>query len=319
MRVENETKKFIYKILILTITLLFVSSVSGYISEIALQDKVGETVLNLITTVISLISAIGTVRISVWFIHKLKSSNTEEAEAEADSYLTDHQAEITHRFIQITVYVGTAVFVLSYIWKLDLSNLLVGAGVLGVLVGFSARHALSSVMAGIIIMSTNMYKVRDWVKVGDKFGRVRKITFFNTHFKSPQGEKHIIPNNNITEDKITNLTQGQYRNDLIISIDYATDIENAIQICDEVLSDISKSEDESAIVGFHPTSVKEMSESSIELALKVWIKPPTPSTINQTQTIVFNQIHKRFKNENITIPYPQRTISERSQSAEEQR
>ena len=306
MNIEKDTKQFIYKIIGLAIILLLISSVSGYISELVLQDTVSSTVLNVITTFISILSAIGTVRFSVWIIHNLQSN-----ESDNESVLTDHQAEITHRFIQITVYVGTALFILSYIWELNLSNLLVGAGVLGVLVGFSARHALSSVMAGIIIMSTNMYKIKDWVKVGDDFGQVRKITFFNTHFKSPQGEKHIIPNNNITEHKITNLTQGQYRNDMIVSIDYDSDIEHAIEICDDVLSDLAKNENETAIVGFHPTSVKEMESSSIELALKVWINPPTPSTINQTQTIVFDRIHTRLNQENITIPFPQRTVSER--------
>lgn len=311
MNIDSSTKQFIYKILGLTVILLIFTSVSGYISELVLQDKFSTTILNSITTFISVITALGTVRLSVWFIHKLKSENTENSNE--DSVLTDHQAEITHRFIQITVYVGTALFILSYIWKINISNLLVGAGVLGVLVGFSARHALSSVMAGIIIMSTNMYKVKDWVKIGDKFGQVRKITFFNTHFKSPQGEKHIIPNNNITENNITNLTQGQYRNDLLVSIDYDTDIKEAISICDEELSTISKSDEENAIVGFHPTSVKEMDSSSIELSVKVWINPPTPSTINQTQTVIFDRIHTRFNEENITIPFPQRTISNRDE------
>jgi small-conductance mechanosensitive channel len=160
-------------------------------------------------------------------------------------------------------------------------------------------------------MTTNMFKVGDWVQFGDKFGRVKEITFFNTKFRSPQGEQHIIPNENITAQDVTNISRGRYRNDLLISIDYDSNIDSVIQICDKELQQMTAPDSDTLIDAYDPTSVKEFGDSGIILSVKVWLNNPSPALLNQTQTTVFNRLHTRFNEEDISIPFPQRVISER--------
>lgn len=160
-----------------------------------------------------------------------------------------------------------------------------------------------------------MFKVGEWLQFEDKFGRVTKITFFNTHFSSHKGEKHIIPNDSLTSKNITNISAvGKYRKDLLIGVDYDCDIEKVIDICNDELADLKSDSTEGSIVGFQPTSVKAFEDSCIELAVKVWVDTPTPMSINKTQTTVFKRIHKRFKEEDIEIPFQQMTVSHRSEN-----
>lgn len=286
----------------------------SYISEMALSSQLPVRVSNAITSVAIVLVAIATVKITEITLSRFEEGIHTPWEEDEDTVasLTSHQREISYRFVQITVYISSLLIIISEVWKIDLSNVLLGAGVLGVLIGLSARQGLSAVISGIIIMGTNVFKVGDWVILEENFGRIEKITFFNTHFRSPQGETHIIPNDNITSNNVTNISRATYRNDLLVSIDYEQNISRAIDVCDDVLANLSKPDSEyEPISGFQQTSVKEFGDSSIVLAVKFWIENPQPVIINQSQTIVFTRIQERFKEEDIAIPYPQMTLSTR--------
>ena len=296
----SEIKELTGKLVGGTVAILALLVTVWYISQVALSELFPERITRVLITLLLVGISFGTVYVCHWFLNRLEDKDS----------LTPHQKEISYRFIQISVYVGLCILLISYVWEINLGNILIGAGVLGVIIGFAAQKILSSVFSGIIIMSTDIYRVGDWVEFSDKFGRIQSITFFNTKIQSPQGEKHIIPNDRITSNDITNISQSRYRKDLMIGIDYSSDIEEAIDVCDDILDSLEK-EPESKVISYKPTSVREFGNSEITLVVKVWIKHPSPTTINQVQTEVYSAIHTRFRQEGITIPFPQRTVSER--------
>lgn len=307
---EHLKKAFIsISIVIITLGLLTVGL------NMLLSGQLPEKVSNTIITIAIIIVAVAAVKLSNSI---LKLIDQYEGK---DSPYREHRIELSYRFIQITVYLSAFILIFST-WGIDLSNVLLGAGLLGVIGGLAARQALSSVISGIIIMTTNMFKVGHWLNVEDKFGRVQKITFFNTHINSPQGEKHIIPNDSLTAKNVTNISErGKYRKDLLISIDYDSDISEALEICDETLSELESSDDRKhkAIIGHQRTSVKEFGDSGIQLAIKIWIDNPTPTIINETQTVVFNELHQNLRDSDIPIPFPQMTLSYREEEAPNER
>lgn len=290
------------------VVLILIVGVLGYLSQIAVSQTltdVPETILKVITTVVLIVFSIVMVQLAAKVLKWVTSRS--------DGF-TAHQEEIFYRFVQITVYLSSLFLIVSSVWEVDLSNVLLGAGVLGVLIGLSARQGLSDVISGVIIMGTNMFRVSDWVEFGDKFGRITKITFFNTHFQSPQGEHHIIPNDKITSQRVTNVSRGKYRNDLLISVDYDCDLERVIDVCDGVMGELVNSDEVSVISGSRATSIKEFDDSSIVLSVKAWVDNPSPRNLNKSQTIVFTRLHERFQEEDIDIPFPQMTISQRDES-----
>jgi small-conductance mechanosensitive channel len=193
---------------------------------------------------------------------------------------------------------------------LTVSDVLLSAGVITVLLAVAARETLSSVLSGIIIMTTDIFRVGDWVVIDDRFGQIQQISLFNTQIHSPQGETHIFPNDEITTRDISNLAHNRYRNDVLIGIDYASDIPKAVEVCNAVLEELTEAED-NHVDGFNPTSVKSFDDSQVTLAVKMWIRRPNPRAINQAQTTVFSELHQRFQDEDIDIPFPQRVVSER--------
>nr|WP_325047899.1 mechanosensitive ion channel family protein [Halococcoides cellulosivorans] len=95
-----------------------------------------------------------------------------------------------------------------------------------------------------------------------------------------------------------------------MGVDFATDIDHATSVCDAILEDLIEHADND-IDGYHPTTVKDFDDSQITLAVKMWVEEPRPIAINQAQTTVLSAIQTQFDEEDISIPFPQRTISER--------
>lgn len=303
---DNLSLKELTTRLVVSVVLL-ICTLSGivFVTETYIQNNIPQTFSNAVMTVTILFTSILLVRISQIGLRNLHNISDQ---------LTAHQREVSYRFIQISVYLSGSLLIVS-VWSIDLSNILIGAGALGILAGLAARQALSSILSGIIIMTSNIFKVGDWIQFEDKFGRVTKITFFNTHFASQKGETHIIPNDSLTSDNITNISsKGKYRKDMIIGVDYTCELEKVIELCNEELSELSGNPNNGSIVGFQQTSIKSFEDSSIELAVKLWIENPTPMVINQTQTKAYKRLHSRFREEDIDIPFQQVTISRRDES-----
>lgn len=229
--------------------------------------------------------------------------------------LTRHQHEVGYRFAQLATVLVALLIISISIWEFTVGDVLLGAGVLTVLLAVAARKTLGSILSGVIIMSTDIFRVGDWVKIDNRFGRIEHISLFNTQVLSPQGETHIFPNDEITTRDISNLAHNRYRNDVLVGIDYDADIEHAIEVCNEVLEELTEVRD-NAVDGFNPTSIKSFDDSQITLAVKMWVRRPTPQAINQAQTAVLLELHERFGEQDIVIPFPQRTVSDREKPGE---
>jgi len=299
---ERPIDTYILKIAAISTGIIIFLLALVYSGELLLENRhvdIDPTTTNIVLSVLVLIGAVGSVTSSQIFFDELKSRDA----------FTAHQGEIMYRATQIVVYISAVSLIIS-IWSVNIGNILFGAGILGIVAGLAARNTLSSILSGIIIMSTDMFRVGHWLEFNDRFGRVQKITFFNTHIISPQNEKHIIPNEAITNENMTNLSgEGAlYRVDLLASISYEENIDEVIQVCDDELKQLEENNATQIVYKHGETTVKEFDDSGITISLKAWIKKPNPYRINKVKTTVIGGIHERFKQENIKIPYPHRTI-----------
>lgn len=272
----------------------------GHVLDYFLDTQLTALYTNVFTTLVVLSATY----VLVWALHYTLTV------VEESGRLTPHHREVLYRAFQLVTFGAVVVILIIYVWNITLSNVLLGAGVTSVVLALAARETLGSVFAGITIISTDVFRVGDWVKIDNRFGQITQISLFNTMVRSPQGETHVFPNDEIVARDITNLGKGRYRNDVLIGVDYETDIEHVTAICDSVLEELT-SEEGNSIDGYHPTTVKDFDDSQIEVSVKMWVDEPRPMAINRAQTTVFSRLQQQFADEQITIPFPQRTISER--------
>ncbi|MEZ4920615.1 MAG: mechanosensitive ion channel family protein [Saprospiraceae bacterium] len=106
-------------------------------------------------------------------------------------------------------------------------------------IGFALQGSLGNFASGVLILLFRPYKVGDFIEIDDKMGFVKEIQIFNTILETPQRKRIIIPNGNLTEDAITNITEtGEIRVDVIIHVKDFTPIPTlrlaaaeAVEVC----------------------------------------------------------------------------------------
>ena len=112
-------------------------------------------------------------------------------------------------------------------------------------VGMALQGFMGNFASGLTILFLKPYRIGDWVKVSDNFGKVKNIQIFNTTLETPNDKTLIVPNGQVTDNIITNYsTKGNIRLELNVQMPYAESfpkvkavIKSALDSSDYVLHD----------------------------------------------------------------------------------
>ncbi|PSQ06711.1 mechanosensitive ion channel protein [Halobacteriales archaeon QS_4_69_31] len=225
-------------------------------------------------------------------------------------WMTEHQEEIVLRVSQLGLFV-VAGLVLMSVWGATIEGFLVGAGFLGIVVGFAARQTFGSLIAGFVLMFSRPFTIGDWVQVGDQEGIVTDITIFNTRLENFDGEFVVIPNDKVANQAITNRSQkGLLRIRLDVGIDYTADPHRAREVAQNTIVELAD------VVDAPPPQVfpKAFGDSAVVLEMRFWIDHPTPPRKWKAISAVVSSVKEAFEAEDIKIPYPQRELSGRAET-----
>jgi len=229
--------------------------------------------------------------------------------SQGTSRMTAHQEQIITRISQLGLLIFVGLLSLS-VWDINLQGLLVGAGFLGIVVGFAARQTLGSLLAGFVLMFSRPFEIGDWVVVGDEAeGVVTDITIINTRLENFDGEFIVIPNDRVADRPITNRSQkGRLRLRIDVGVDYAADPEHAAAVALDAIHDVADITESPKPDVFPRT----FGDSAIVLEMRFWIEQPTPPKRWRAHAEVVRQVKTAFEREGIKIPYPQRELSDRT-------
>lgn len=298
-RVALGTVGGVAAVVAITAALLVIWGQADRISDIFDQQISPDTVIKFMMSVVILIITFGATR----FIE-----HSVEHVADEQSTFDRHSQQVFTRFAQVITFIIGLIFAVS-VWDVDLSNLLLGAGALSVVLGFAARQTLSASLAGFILMLSQPFKIGDWIEIGDKRGRVMKITVVNTRLRSHTGEYIILPNDLITDAEVTNLSDmGRLQLSLDVGVDYETDLDTAMTVIEDSTREVTAVMDTPG-PSVHP---QEFDDSSITLRVYFWIDNPSETRRRRARADVIAAIKEGFDAENITIPFPQRTLVNRN-------
>jgi small-conductance mechanosensitive channel len=198
------------------------------------------------------------------------------------------------------------VYFFFVIWGIDATAWLASAGIIGIAVGFAARDTLANLISGVSIVADAPYKIGDYIVLdtGER-GLVVSLGIRSTRLLTRDDVEISIPNAVIGTAKIINESGGpwiRHRIRLPVGVAYDSDIDKVI----EVLKDIA-AENES--VSDEPTPrvrIRGFGDNSINVELLGWIRRPEDR--GQVIHRLALEIIKRFRSENIEIPFPQRDL-----------
>jgi small conductance mechanosensitive channel len=217
-----------------------------------------------------------------------------------------HDVDVTlTKFLRNIIYYALlAAVVIAAAGQLGINttSFLTVVGAAGLAVGLALKDSLANFSSGVMLILFRPFKVGDFVTVGGESGTVEEITVFSTIMNTPDNQKKIIPNGQISNNTITNVTANETRRiDLVIGISYDDNIKDA----EKILWDVVKAE--SRILAEPATSiaVSELADSSVNFVVRPWVKTADYWSI---RFALIENIKLALDEAGITIPYPQQDV-----------
>jgi len=175
---------------------------------------------------------------------------------------------------------------------------------LGVGLGFGLQEIFANMISGLILLFERPIRIGDTVTVGDISGTVSKIQIRATTITDWDKKELLVPNKNFITDQLVNWTLTDTTTRLIIKVGVAYG--SNTQLVHQTLLDIAKS---------HPQVVKdpaptvlftEFADSSLNFEVRVYVQEIFIRL--DVKHDLNSAIDQKFRELNITIPFPQRDV-----------
>lgn len=175
-------------------------------------------------------------------------------------------------------------------------------GAAGLAVGLALQGSLANFAGGVLILFFKPFKVGDLIEAQGYLGIVKEIQIFVTILTTLDNQRIIIPNGLLSNGCLTNLNAEPHRRvDMVFGISYGDDVLQVKRILHEVIASDSRVLTEPASEVY----VKEHAESSINMLVRVWVKPENYWGV---YFHMYEQVKLTFDREGISIPFPQRDV-----------
>ncbi len=191
---------------------------------------------------------------------------------------------------------------------IELKNFAVLAGAFGIGIGFGLQNIVNNFVSGLILLFERPVKVGDMVVVDNEWGNVRKIGLRSTVIETFDQSELIVPNSRLISETVTNWTFSTSRSRVVLTVGtaYGSDLALVLKILLEAAQSHELVLDDPApspiFVGF--------GESSLDFELRCWIADVGKRFGVRSDLGQF--IDRRFREEGVEIPFPQRDLHLRS-------
>ena len=184
------------------------------------------------------------------------------------------------------------------------------------MLGLGLRRTVENLLASYTLLVDKSVKPGDVIEVetpnGPTYGEVKKMTTRYVAVRTRDGTESLIPNEVLIASTVTNWTHSDKpsRRRIPVGVSYDTDIEMARKLCLEAADETAR------VLKFPKTAclMRGFGNSSIDLELRFWIDDPENGVANVASEVLL-LIWKKFKQNDIEVPYPQHDLRMRTDVA----
>ena len=262
----------------------------------SLQFSIGSSKLSLFTLITGILW-VGIIMIFMMWLAKWLDSQL----------MSSKHLDINLRIV-LSKIIKTLLMVLSVLIALpivgiDLTVLSVFGGALGVGLGFGLQKIASNYVSGFIILADRSIRPGDRLTVNNFTGYVTEITSRFVVLRSGTGQEALIPNETFVTSTVINesYTGKSLYQTLNVQVAYHTDLTLALEILEQAAAAQERVEGKPSayLIGF--------GDNGIDLRVGFWVRDPENGFLGLYSAILMT-IWKRFNEEDIEFPFPQREI-----------
>ena len=213
------------------------------------------------------------------------------------------------RRISVALIYGLGSLLIMDLLHINISPLIAGLGLGGLAVALALQPTLANLFAGTYVMTEGVIAPGDYIELeGGTTGYVVEVGWRSTRIRTWRNNLVVVPNNRFAETIITNYQQPEPMVNVWLEcgVSYDSDLYRVEDVCREVMDEILDTE---------PDAIKDygsffgygsFGDSNVNFWLFVQAKDRWGAF--EVQTALMKRLHKRFKEEDITINYPMRTL-----------
>lgn len=256
-------------------------------------------------TLWTIVYVLGLLAIVIWISNRVRDLVIRFLERSSTDIGVRQAVGTISRYVVIVL----GLLVLVQTAGVDLSALTIIAGALGIGVGLGLQNITNNFLSGVIILFERPIKVGDRVQVGEIAGDVVRISPRATTLVTNDNISIIIPNSDFITNTVTNWshTDRNIRIHVPVGVSYSSDVETVKRVLLQV------AEEHAGVLKTPAPDVlfKEFGDSSLNFELLVWSSAyiTRPKILQSELNFV---IRRKFVENGIEIPFPQRDLHVRS-------
>ncbi|MEW2921425.1 mechanosensitive ion channel domain-containing protein [Muricauda sp. ANG21] len=207
------------------------------------------------------------------------------------------------KFIHYVVYLVAVLVTLSAA-GIDITLIITASAALFVGLGLALQELFKDILGGIFIIVDKSLQVGDIVEVDGKVGKVFEIKLRTTRAITRDDKVLILPNHKFISDIVYNYTQNHKttREKVSVGVAYGSDVELVTQILQQVAT-----EQKQVLKNPKPFVLfDDFGDSALVFSIHFFTNDSFSDP--RIKSEMRYKINTKFKENNVTIPFPQRDV-----------
>ena len=223
---------------------------------------------------------------------------------EQDGVISRQMAPVVRKLVSIFL-IGTSLIIILKKFNYDILSLVTALGIGSLAIGLAAKDTLAQMISGFILIIDRPFRIGDRIKLADgQIGDVVDIGLRSTKIQGLDSTVMIIPNSDLCNSKVINMVRptAVIQGRITIGVSYESDVEKV----KELLLDIARKTEEVLEDPAPLVLLTSFGDSALNLLLLFWVADPF--RLGMVTDRLNCTIIRRFREENVQIPYPTRTV-----------
>ncbi len=182
---------------------------------------------------------------------------------------TWHKERLFQDVLGALVFMAAAVGAIAFVLQLPVRGLLATSGALAVVLGLAIQSTLNDVFSGVVLNSTQPFRLGDWITIGEVEGKVVESNWRATSLLNGQGNIVVIPNSVAARTNIVNANEPLHTHGISVVLPVKPSIRPAIVL--EALANAAASSEDILSEPKPLVSVRRATNDAIEYEIVCYV------------------------------------------------
>lgn len=286
---------------------IFFTILGVYLAVLFLKEPLNlqEDIMNIVTKIFWIISVLAFAK-ALASSFTTKSTLVKKIRKGWKNDVEDSMMEFALKVVRAIIYI-IALFIILAILQINLSGLVAGLGIGGIIVTLAAQDTAKNIFGGLVLFIDKPFSVGDWIQTPNYEGAVEDITFRTTRIRNFENSVVNIPNSTMADSAIINcskMEKRRYRFRLLFPLELtANQMQTIYNKINEMLLNDSQVINEDILIAF-----EEISNNGLTLLVQMFLEPTNYNEYMMLKDKLNRNIIEIIHSLNIKLNYPATSV-----------